>query len=56
MPERESLVTFQPRPFDGGDELTVIQERLPEAAARKRNEAGWIGLLDKLRLAFWGEE
>jgi uncharacterized protein YndB with AHSA1/START domain len=47
-PERESLVTFLLEPFDGGTELTLIHERLPDEAARESHEAGWAGLLDKL--------
>ena len=47
-PERESLVTFRLEPFDGGTELTLTHERLPDEAARKSHEAGWNGLLDKL--------
>ena len=48
MPERESLVTFLLEPFDGGTELTLIHEHLPDEAARKSHEKGWRGLLDKL--------
>jgi uncharacterized protein YndB with AHSA1/START domain len=47
-PEKESLVTFRLEPFEGGTELTLIHERLPDEAARKSHEAGWNGLLDKL--------
>lgn len=54
MPERESLVTFLLEPFDGGTELTLIHENLPDEEARKSHEAGWSGLLDKL-LVFLGE-
>ena len=48
MPERESLVTFLLEPFDGGTELTLLHEQLPDEEARKSHEAGWNGLLDKL--------
>ena len=48
MPERESLVTFRLEPFEGGTELTLLHERLPDEAARKSHEQGWSGLLDKL--------
>jgi uncharacterized protein YndB with AHSA1/START domain len=48
MPERESLVTFLLEPFDGGTELTLIHEHLPDEEARKSHEKGWNGLLDKL--------
>jgi uncharacterized protein YndB with AHSA1/START domain len=53
MPERESLVTFRLAPIDGGVELTLIHEQLPEDA-RESHEQGWNGLLDKL-VAFLGD-
>src|ERR1700712_1257869 len=43
-PERESLVTFLLRPLDGGSELTLFHERLPEDAVTS-HEAGWTGFL-----------
>ena len=46
--EPESLVTFLLEPFDGGTELTLLHEHLPEEEARKSHEDGWNGLLDKL--------
>jgi uncharacterized protein YndB with AHSA1/START domain len=48
MPERESLVTFRLEPFDGGTELTLIHEQLPDEETRASHELGWSGLLDKL--------
>ena len=48
MPERESLVTFLLEPIDGGTELTLIHEQLPDEGTRQSHEAGWNGLLDKL--------
>ena len=48
MPERESLVTFLLKPFDGGTELTLIHEQLPDEEARQSHARGWSGLLDKL--------
>lgn len=48
MPERESLVTFLLEPFDGGTELTLIHERLPDEDARNSHEGGWRSFLDKL--------
>ncbi len=48
MPERESLVTFVLEPVEGGTELTLIHEYLPDAEARESHEAGWSGFLDKL--------
>jgi uncharacterized protein YndB with AHSA1/START domain len=53
MPERESLVTFLLAPLDGGVELTLLHEQLPDEA-RDSHEAGWNGLLDKL-LVFLGD-
>jgi uncharacterized protein YndB with AHSA1/START domain len=48
MPERESLVTFLLEPFDGGTELTLLHQHLPDEEACKSHEQGWNGLLDKL--------
>lgn len=47
-PEPISVVTFLLRPFDGGTELTLTHERLPDEEARLSHERGWNGLLDKL--------
>jgi uncharacterized protein YndB with AHSA1/START domain len=41
-------MTFLLEPFDGGTELTLIHEHLPDDEARKSHEKGWTGLLDKL--------
>jgi uncharacterized protein YndB with AHSA1/START domain len=46
--ERESLVAFRLEPFDGGTELTLTHEHLPDEEARTSHEEGWSGLLDKL--------
>jgi uncharacterized protein YndB with AHSA1/START domain len=54
MPERESLVTFLLTPFDGGTELTLIHEQLPDEEAQQSHERGWSGLLHKLTI-FLGE-
>jgi uncharacterized protein YndB with AHSA1/START domain len=54
MPERESLVTFLLKPLDGGTELTLIHEHLPDEEACEIHERGWSGLLDKLPI-FLGE-
>ena len=48
--ERESLVTFLLKPIDGGTELTLLHEHLPDEAERESHEQGWRGLLDKLPL------
>jgi uncharacterized protein YndB with AHSA1/START domain len=53
-PEKESLVTFLLKPFDGGTELMLIHEQLPDGDARVSHELGWNGLLDKL-IIFLGE-
>jgi uncharacterized protein YndB with AHSA1/START domain len=53
-PERESLVTFLLEPFEGGTELTLIHEQLPDEEARTSHEAGWSGLLDKLPIFLEG--
>jgi uncharacterized protein YndB with AHSA1/START domain len=47
-PEPETLVTFRLAPFDGGTEVTLTHECLPDEPARKSHEEGWNGLLDKL--------
>jgi len=46
--EPESLVTFLLEPFDGGTELPLLHEHLPDDDARKSHGDGWSGLLDKL--------
>ena len=46
--EPRTLVTFRLTPFDGGTELTLTHEHLPDTTARDSHERGWIGLLDKL--------
>ena len=50
MSEREWLVTFLLEPFDGGTELTLIHEHLPDEEARKSHKEGWRGFLDKLSI------
>lgn len=47
-PERESLVTFLLKPYEGGTELTLIHEALPDEDACESHAVGWSGLLDKL--------
>lgn len=46
--EPDSLVTFLLKPIDGGTELTLLHEHLPDEAERDSHEQGWNGLLDKL--------
>jgi uncharacterized protein YndB with AHSA1/START domain len=53
-PEKESLVTFLLKQVDGGTELTLTHERLPDEEARVSHELGWSGLLDKL-ITFAGD-
>jgi uncharacterized protein YndB with AHSA1/START domain len=53
-PERESVVTFLLKRDDGGTELTLTHEHLPDEESRKSHENGWKGLLDKLPV-FLGE-
>jgi uncharacterized protein YndB with AHSA1/START domain len=48
--EPASLVTFLLEPIDGGTELTLLHEHLPDEAERESHEQGWSGLLDKLPL------
>jgi len=45
-----SLVTFRLAPLDGGVEVTLTHEHLPDEAMHQSHEAGWNGLLDKLPL------
>jgi uncharacterized protein YndB with AHSA1/START domain len=47
-PERTSLVTFRLETFEGGTELTLTHEHLPDEESRISHEKGWIGLLAKL--------
>jgi uncharacterized protein YndB with AHSA1/START domain len=54
MPERESLVTFLLEPVEGGTDLTLIHEQLPDDAARTSHERGWNGVLDKLAIFLRG--
>jgi uncharacterized protein YndB with AHSA1/START domain len=53
-PEQESLVTFRLEPLEGGTELTLTHEQLPDEAARISHAAGWNGLLDKLPIFLEG--
>lgn len=46
--EPVSLVTFLLKPMEGGTELTLMHEHLPNEDARQSHEDGWNGLLDKL--------
>jgi uncharacterized protein YndB with AHSA1/START domain len=47
-PERESLVTIELRPVDGGTELTLRHEQFFDAEARDKHQHGWNGCLARL--------
>ncbi len=46
-PERESLVTLELAPIEGGTQLTLIHEQLPPDAVAS-HEHGWTSWADKL--------
>ncbi|GHC55245.1 SRPBCC family protein [Neogemmobacter tilapiae] len=46
--EKESLVTFRLAAKDGGTELILTHEQLPDAEAQISHERGWNGLLNRL--------
>lgn len=45
----ETLVTVEFKVFEGGTELTLVQERIPTQAAEELVQVGWQGILDKLK-------
>lgn len=48
-PDRDSLVTFVLAPHgDGGCELTLTHEQLPDEPTRESHEHGWLGWFGKL--------
>ena len=47
-PERESLVTIELRPADGGTELTLKHEQFFDEEARDKHQHGWTGCLAHL--------
>lgn len=53
-PEPDSLVTLLLKAIDGGTELTLIHERLPDEQSRASHELGWTGWIEKLAV-FVGE-
>ena len=46
--ERESQVTIELTPCDGGTELTLIHERIPDAKLRDDYRGGWSRVLESL--------
>jgi uncharacterized protein YndB with AHSA1/START domain/predicted enzyme related to lactoylglutathione lyase len=52
----ESVVTVNFIEADGGTDVHLIHERLPNAPARDNHSHGWNGCFDKLDLHFGGED
>lgn len=44
----DMLVTVTFAPQDGGTEMTLLHQRLPDESARMQHESGWNGCFDKL--------
>ena len=47
-PSPETLVTVEFRDAEGGTEVVLTQERIPNAEVAQRNQFGWTGMLEKL--------
>lgn len=43
-----TLVTVTFRPIDGGTEITLVHEKLPDAESVKSHTEGWTGVFEKL--------
>ncbi len=50
-PERESIVTIELRPAEGGTELTLTHEHFFDVEARDHHNQGWNGCLARLERA-----
>jgi uncharacterized protein YndB with AHSA1/START domain len=48
VPDSESLVTVLLKAVDGGTQLTLTHEELPDEETRDSHRDGWKGALDKL--------
>lgn len=46
--QRETLVTVELSDHDGGTELVLTHERLPDETAAERHEGGWGSIVQKL--------
>jgi uncharacterized protein YndB with AHSA1/START domain len=47
-PEAQSVVTVEFKDVDGGTEVILTHERLPDAESRDKHQHGWIGCLENL--------
>jgi uncharacterized protein YndB with AHSA1/START domain len=54
-PDMQSVVTVEFKDVDGGTEVILTHERLPDAEWRDKHEHGWIGCLANLARVFDGQ-
>jgi uncharacterized protein YndB with AHSA1/START domain len=47
-PDRESLVTVEFKPLNGGTELVLAHQRFADSLARDKHQGGWNGCLQRL--------
>jgi uncharacterized protein YndB with AHSA1/START domain len=47
-PDSQSVVTVEFRDADGGTEVILTHERLPDAESRDKHQHGWISCLENL--------